>query len=97
MQQPVAELPAEAAVMGDKQVTYPFPLLDLTEKGDHLGLGDDVQHAGGFVQDQKAGIHQHRPRQSQPLQFAAAQPVSYTHLDVYKRQSPKFTIFNRPI
>ena len=38
-----------------------------------MGLGDDIQHAGGLIQQNDFGLHDHDAGQRRPLQLAARQ------------------------
>ena len=64
----------------------------LTDQSMHVRAGRRIEIRRRFVQKQQLWLVQNRPRKHQPLLHAAGQlfsllvPVSYTHLDVYKRQ-----------
>ena len=49
-------------------------------------LRGDIQMVGRLIEDQEVRLREHQFRQGNTYAFAAA-PVSYTHLDVYKRQA----------
>ena len=58
-------------VVGDKKVGRLVLLLVFLKEMDDLGLGDHVQHAGGFVQNDEFRLQHQDPRQGGSLKLAA--------------------------
>ena len=62
---------AETAVVGNENVGSSVFLLVFPKHLDHLCLGDDIQHAGGLIQDDNLRLHDQQSGKCRPLQFTS--------------------------
>ena len=62
-------------------------------KTTHAGMGVTEKHFNALVEDLVKSLDKHKVPQKEQQEL----PVSYTHLDVYKRQGPNYSPFDPDI